>query len=96
MLYAWYRNGCNECLLNKTVENGTQPKITNVSEDELVSRPLVVDRLKKIFQPNRDQSFYHIVCGEIGTGKTTLTKIASNEVGYGVINILLMYYFALL
>ena len=26
-----------------------------------------------------------MVCGEIGTGKTMLTKIASSEVGHGVI-----------
>src|SRR5207244_303343 len=44
-----------------------------------------VDRLKKIFQPYRNQSFYHVVCGEHGTGKTTLTRIASSEVGQGII-----------
>ncbi|RIA86887.1 hypothetical protein C1645_828574 [Glomus cerebriforme] len=32
-----------------------------------------------------DQSSYHLVCGEYGTGKSTLTKIASNEVEHGVI-----------
>ncbi|CAG8655105.1 6403_t:CDS:2, partial [Ambispora gerdemannii] len=84
LLYAWYRNGCNERLLNETVEKGTRPGI-DVLNDELVSRPLVVDRLKKIFQPHRNQSFYHMVCGEHGTGKTTLTRIASREVGQGVI-----------
>ncbi|CAG8567368.1 9424_t:CDS:2 [Ambispora leptoticha] len=84
LLYAWYRNGCNERLLNETVEKGTRPEI-DVLNDELVSRPLVVDRLKKIFQPHRNQSFYHMVCGEHGTGKTTLTRIASREVGQGVI-----------
>ncbi|CAG8702367.1 12067_t:CDS:2, partial [Ambispora gerdemannii] len=84
LLYAWYRNGCNERLLNETVEKGTRPEI-DVSDDELVSRPLVVDHLKKIFQPYRNQSFYHMVCGEHGSGKTTLTRIASSEVGHGVI-----------
>ncbi|GBC52973.2 uncharacterized protein OCT59_028492 [Rhizophagus irregularis] len=37
--------------------------------------------LKGILQPNEDQSFYHVVSGEHGTGKTILIKIASNEVG---------------
>ena len=84
LLYAGYRNRCNKRLLNKTVEKGTRPKI-DVSDDEFVSRPLVVDRLKKILQPSKNQAYYHVVCGENGTGKTTLTKRASREVGQGVI-----------
>jgi len=83
LLYAWHRNRCNEHLLNETVEKGTQPEIDVL--DELVPRPLVVERLKKILQPHKNQSFYHVVCGEHGTGKTTLTRIASREVGQGVI-----------
>ncbi|CAG8460330.1 10615_t:CDS:2 [Acaulospora morrowiae] len=84
LLYAWYRNRCNERLLNETVEKGTRPEI-NVLGYELVSRPLVVDRLKKIFQPHRNHFFNHMIYGEPGSGKTTLTRIASNEVGHGVI-----------
>ncbi|GBB88550.1 hypothetical protein RclHR1_01510001 [Rhizophagus clarus] len=84
LLYAWLLNKYNEHLVNNTVEKGTQPEIY-ISDDQLFPRPLVVDRLKKIFQPDRDQSFYHVVCGEYGTGKTILTKMASREVGQGVI-----------
>jgi hypothetical protein len=40
------------------VEKGTRPKI-DISDDELVPRPLVI----------WNQSFYHVVCGEHGTGK---------------------------
>ena len=80
IFYAWYRNKCNVDLLNTTVEKGTRPKI-NVSDDEFVPRPLVVDRLKKILQPNRDQLCYHIICEEHGTRKTTLIRSASREVG---------------
>ena len=29
----------------------------------------------------KDQSFYHVICGERGTGKTTLIRSASREVG---------------
>ncbi|UZO18307.1 uncharacterized protein OCT59_009623 [Rhizophagus irregularis] len=68
IIYAWRKNKYNAHLLNKTVEKGTRP-IIDISDDELVPRPLVVERLKKIFQPNRNQSFYHVVCGEHGTGK---------------------------
>ena len=79
-MYAWYRNRCNECLLNETVEKGTRPDV-GVSEDKLVPRPVIIERLKKIIQPYEDQSYYNVVCGEHGTGKTTLTRIASREVG---------------
>ncbi|GBC25185.2 P-loop containing nucleoside triphosphate hydrolase protein [Rhizophagus irregularis DAOM 181602=DAOM 197198] len=50
---VYFRSHCG------TVEKGTRP-IIDISDDELVPRPLVVERLKKIFQPNRNQSFYHV------------------------------------
>ncbi|RGB22461.1 P-loop containing nucleoside triphosphate hydrolase protein [Rhizophagus diaphanus] len=84
LFYAGYQNVRNERLLNKTVEKGTQPEI-NISDDEFVPRPLIVDRLKKIFQPDINQPSYYVVCGEHGIGKTILTRIASREVGQGVI-----------
>ncbi|CAB4391553.1 unnamed protein product [Rhizophagus irregularis] len=84
ILYAWGQNEYNVYLLNKTVKKGTRPKI-NVSDDEFVLRSLVVDRLKKILQPNRNHSCYHVVCGEHETGKTTLIRSASREVGQGII-----------
>ncbi|UZO08707.1 uncharacterized protein OCT59_028960 [Rhizophagus irregularis] len=78
ILYAWGQNEYNVYLLNKTVKKGTRPKI-NVSDDEFVLRSLAVDRLKKILQPNRNHSCYHVVCGEHETGKTTLIRSASRE-----------------
>ncbi|CAB4495107.1 hypothetical protein RhiirA5_170394 [Rhizophagus irregularis] len=51
----------------------------NLSEEMLVSRPEIIERLKKILQPHKDQPYYHVISGEHGTGKTTL--IASKEVG---------------
>ncbi|CAG8651761.1 4208_t:CDS:2 [Ambispora gerdemannii] len=83
-LYSWYVNRRNERLLNKTMEKGTRPEV-GISGDEYVSRPVIAERLKKIIQPYKGQSFYNVVCGEHGTGKTTLIKIASREVGQGVI-----------
>ena len=50
-----------------------------VLEDEYVPQPKVIERLKGIFQPNKNHSYYHAVCGEHGTGKTTLTRIVANE-----------------
>ena len=82
-LYAWYLNSRNERLLNNTVEKGTRPNVKK--ENKLVPRPDIVERLKKILQPDEDESSYYVVCGEHGTGKTTLTRIASREVGQGVI-----------
>ncbi|RIA90851.1 P-loop containing nucleoside triphosphate hydrolase protein [Glomus cerebriforme] len=80
LLYAWYLDSCNESLLNETMEKGTRPDV-GIKEDELVPRPVVIERLKKILLPRKDQSFYYVVCGEHGTGKTVLTRIASREVG---------------
>ncbi|GBC23142.2 P-loop containing nucleoside triphosphate hydrolase protein [Rhizophagus irregularis DAOM 181602=DAOM 197198] len=56
-----------------------------VAYDEFVSRPQVIERFKKILQPHKNHSYYHLICGEHGTGKTTLARIASSEVGCGVI-----------
>ncbi|GES99296.1 P-loop containing nucleoside triphosphate hydrolase protein [Rhizophagus clarus] len=46
------------------------------TDDELTLRPNVVERLVKIFQPHKYQSSYHVICGDVGTGKTTLINIA--------------------
>ncbi|RIA81977.1 hypothetical protein C1645_836098 [Glomus cerebriforme] len=78
-MYCWYRNRYNERLLNETIEKGTRPNL-EISRNELVPRPLIIERLKKILRPSKDQASYYVVCGEHGTGKITLTKIASREV----------------
>lgn len=62
--YAGYQNWYNEHLLNKTVEKDTQFKINDL-DDEFIPRPLVIDRLKKIFQLNKNQSYYHVVYGDM-------------------------------
>ncbi|CAG8435295.1 5541_t:CDS:2 [Diversispora eburnea] len=82
--YSWYVNRCYERRLDETMEKGTRPEIDS-SDDACVSRPLVVDQLNKIFQPYKNQSYYYMVCGEPGTGKTKLIKTSANEVGQGVI-----------
>ncbi|KAF0496184.1 ATPase family member [Gigaspora margarita] len=82
--FAWYWSRNNECLILKTLEKGTKPEV-DVANEELVKRPLVVEHLKRIFNPNKNVSKYYMICGEHGAGKTTLTKIASKEVGKGVI-----------
>ncbi|CAG8716452.1 8792_t:CDS:2 [Gigaspora margarita] len=82
--FAWYWSKNNERLILKTLEKGTKPEAA-VANEELVKRPLVVEHLKRIFNPNKNVSNYYMICGEHGAGKTTLTKIASKEVGKGVI-----------
>jgi hypothetical protein len=54
-------------------------------DKELFPRPIVVNLLKKIFKPDQTKSFYYTVCGEHGTGKTTLVRIAAREVSHGVV-----------
>jgi Cdc6-like AAA superfamily ATPase len=80
VLFAWCWNSYNKRKLNKTVEKGTRPDV-RITEAELVPRPLITERLKKILVPRRNQSSYYVVCGEHGTGKTTLMRVASREVG---------------
>ncbi|CAG8720328.1 11875_t:CDS:2, partial [Ambispora leptoticha] len=81
LLYARYRNRCNEHRLIETVEKGTQPEIG----DEFIPRPLLEEGLKQIFHPPKNHSSYHVVCGEHGTGKTTLTRLTARKFGQGVI-----------
>jgi Holliday junction resolvasome RuvABC ATP-dependent DNA helicase subunit len=81
LLYAWYQNRCNKNRLIETVEKGTQPKIS----DEFIPRPLVEEGLKQIFQPSKNHSCYHVICGEHGTGKTMLARLITRKFGQGVI-----------
>uniref|UniRef100_U9TBV2 ATPase domain-containing protein n=1 Tax=Rhizophagus irregularis (strain DAOM 181602 / DAOM 197198 / MUCL 43194) TaxID=747089 RepID=U9TBV2_RHIID len=67
-----------------TFENGNQPKV-EISHSKYLSRSEMIDQLKNIFNPHEDQSFYHIIYGINGIGKSTLVKTASKEVGQGVI-----------
>ncbi|RIA98168.1 hypothetical protein C1645_731928 [Glomus cerebriforme] len=80
LFYAWYLNSHNENLLNETLEKGTRPNV-RISEDKLVSRPVIVERLKKIFLPYENQSTYYVICRDHGIGKTTLIRTASREIG---------------
>lgn len=84
LLYIWWVSHSNERLINETLEKGTRPKLT-VSDDEYIARPGIVNLLERIFQPSKNHSYYHVVCGEHGTGKTTLTRKVANKVGQGVI-----------
>jgi hypothetical protein len=45
------------------VEKGTRPDV-GIEEDELIPRPVVMERFKKILLPRKDQAFYYVVCGE--------------------------------
>ncbi|GBB93092.1 hypothetical protein RclHR1_21050001 [Rhizophagus clarus] len=53
--------------------------------NKLVFRSDIIEHLKQILQPDEDESSYYVIYGEHGTGKTTLAKIASKDVGQGVI-----------
>ncbi|RIA96836.1 P-loop containing nucleoside triphosphate hydrolase protein [Glomus cerebriforme] len=73
----------NENRLTKTIERGT--KLADISGDDLIPRSIILNQLKEILQPTKYHSSYHMVCGEFGTGKTLLIKMASKEVRHGII-----------
>lgn len=68
LLYIYYQNSYNKSLINKTVEKGTRLDV-KIEEDKLISRPVIIEHLKKILSPCKNQSFYYVIYGEYGTGK---------------------------
>ncbi|RHZ73173.1 hypothetical protein Glove_232g157 [Diversispora epigaea] len=86
LLYLWWVSSSNKRHINETMEKGTRP-ISSVTENMYVSRPEITKRLTEIYKADNSHSSYHLICGERGTGKTTITKKAANEVGQGVIYI---------
>jgi hypothetical protein len=56
LLYAWYRNRSNIRLINNTVEKGTRPNV-KISEDKLVPRPVILERLKQFFSLMKNNHF---------------------------------------
>jgi len=68
LLYVWYRNSYNKSLLNGSSRRYVSSSAYNHRA------------FKKILLSDKYQTFYYVVCGEPGTGKTTLIRIASREV----------------
>ena len=69
--YARYNN---ERAVFLAIKRGTYPKLP----DNLVTRTLIIDNLKKIFLRPYD---YHLIVGEHGTGKTTVVIQSATEFG---------------
>ncbi|RHZ79979.1 hypothetical protein Glove_139g63 [Diversispora epigaea] len=70
--------------VNKAVQKGTRPEL-HISRIQYYPRPQVLEQLKKIFTPNESSRSNYIIYGKDGIGKSTLIKMASREVGQGVI-----------
>lgn len=79
-----YINWINKCKINKRMKIGTKPEM-DIPDSKFIFRPEIAKYFEKIFQPDKDQSNYHIIYGNKGNGKTTLAKKIANEVGQGVI-----------
>ena len=84
LCYAYCRNQYNSNLLIKTIEKGTRPELDD-DPDNIFPWSEIVNHVKRILQPDKNHSFYHLICGEHGTGKTILIKIAAREVGCGIV-----------
>ncbi|CAG8590668.1 10094_t:CDS:2 [Diversispora eburnea] len=83
-LVAFVVDKVSEYRVGSALENGTRP-VAKVKDGQFVSRPQISETLEKVFQPDEDHSYYHVVCGEHGTGKTTLTRREAKNIGKGVI-----------
>ncbi|CAG8651392.1 6276_t:CDS:2, partial [Ambispora gerdemannii] len=83
-LVAFVLDKVSEYRVSSALENGTRP-VPRVMMDEFVRRDQISKDLVKVFQPDKRHSYYHVVCGEHGTGKTTLTQMEAKNVGKGVI-----------
>ncbi|RHZ80078.1 hypothetical protein Glove_139g64 [Diversispora epigaea] len=70
--------------INKAVQKGTLPKLY-ISRNQYYPRPQVLEQLKKIFTPQKYSRPFYIIYGKDGIEKSTLIKMASREVGQGVI-----------
>ncbi|RHZ77682.1 hypothetical protein Glove_174g105 [Diversispora epigaea] len=81
LFYAFCRSKYNNNLFIKTIDKGNRPG-TGV---KFFPRNEIVERLKRILQPDENQSYYYLICGEHGTGKTTLFRTASSNVDLGVV-----------
>ncbi|RHZ84086.1 hypothetical protein Glove_85g71 [Diversispora epigaea] len=84
LFYACCRSKYNSNLLIKTIDKGNRP-VTRVSSAKFLPRTEIVKRLERILQPDENQSYYYVICGEHGTGKTTVVKTASSNVHHGVV-----------
>jgi hypothetical protein len=56
---------------------GKECQLDRFLKETYISRP----EIEKIFHPNNDHSYYHVIYGEIGTGKTMLVRKVAEEVG---------------
>lgn len=83
-LVAFVMDRVSEYRVISALENGTKP-VPKVMNEQFISRPRISETLKKVFQPDVDHSYYHVICGEHGTGKTTLARMEAKNVGRGVI-----------
>ncbi|CAG8791600.1 23865_t:CDS:1, partial [Gigaspora rosea] len=83
-LVAFVVDRVSEYRVISALENGTKP-VPKVKNEQFISRPQISETLKKVFQPDEDHSYYHVICGEHGTGKTTLVRMEAKNVGKGVI-----------
>jgi AAA+ ATPase superfamily predicted ATPase len=86
VFYTLYKDKFNKYYFSKIIEKGTQPEV-NISPLQYISQPEIVEYFKRMFKPQKNQSFYHVICGEYGIGKTTLVKEALKEARQGVIYI---------
>ena len=71
--FAYWCKRMNEDALLHAFEYGSCPE-PDVKKEHLIYREAIVENLVSIFKPDPEQSSYHLVIGEHGTGKTTAVR----------------------
>jgi hypothetical protein len=84
--YASYIAYSDDRKLKWTLESGSCPAI-EVEHSEFVDLPSLIKDLTRMLAPTlpKERPPYYVMSGEHGTGKTTMVKNVSQQIGGGVI-----------
>ncbi|CUS12101.1 unnamed protein product [Tuber aestivum] len=77
VLYAYRINRTREIGLTSALDRGSVPDILSV--EQLVDRKGITPAIRAILQPSCDYSFYDMIVGNHGTGKTTLVRQVGHQ-----------------
>ncbi|CAG8817244.1 206_t:CDS:2 [Gigaspora margarita] len=84
LIIAECRRRYNEHAFFNTFLTGSKNTLKNPPSN-FISREEIVNKIKPMLTPQPDSSFYQVISGSHGVGKSTIVSQAAREVGRGVI-----------